>query len=351
MWLLLAVTLSQSEVCAQVKWLKTDYDFGIIRETDGPVEGEVRFVNMGDSSLYVNRVRPSCGCTGASYTETMINPGDTAFVKFIYDPKGRPGKFEKTIKVYLGLNNDLTTLTIHGTVIGSDETLRSVFPITAGPLRLERNKLTVGELRQGVSRHFFVMAYNQGTDTITPQWSGGGRVVVTDLTPREIAPGEWSTISFYIRGEAEKQLGPAEYVVKIKPESGSDSVVNVSINALIVADSRKMSVAEIDNSPQAFILPEYVDLGEVEPGRKMKFEFELLNEGGSTLRVDKVTVPKTIKIKGKPTYLKKDHRGKVKGVVDIGMLPDGPFRLEVNVYTNDVLHPVRTARIVGEVKR
>ena len=137
---------------AQLEWLATDYDFGTMKEIAGPKTGSVRFVNRGDKPVVINQVRPSCGCTGADYTEGQIAPGDTATVSFTYNPKGRPGRFEKTVKVYVGEDNERTAIKIRGTVIGAPETLQTSYPVEVGPLRLSQRILTAGDVRYGTAR-------------------------------------------------------------------------------------------------------------------------------------------------------------------------------------------------------
>ncbi|MDE6772243.1 MAG: DUF1573 domain-containing protein, partial [Muribaculaceae bacterium] len=149
---LLAVMMTATAV-AEIKWLEKTYNYGVIKEADGPATGSVRFVNNGPDATYISRVRPSCGCTGASYTQDMLQPGDTATITFTYNPAGRPGKFDKTVKVYVGKDSSLTSVRITGTVIGDDSTLESHFPIETGDLRTESVSFPVGEIKRGAHRH------------------------------------------------------------------------------------------------------------------------------------------------------------------------------------------------------
>ena len=83
-----------------IEWLSTSYDFGTFKEAEGPQTGCVRMVNHGPDETVINRVKSTCGCTVAEYTDGIIAVGDTAEVRFTYDPAGRPGRFSKSIKVY-----------------------------------------------------------------------------------------------------------------------------------------------------------------------------------------------------------------------------------------------------------
>lgn len=339
---------------AQIEWLEKDYNYGAIKEVDGPQKGSVRFVNKGGEPVFVNNVRSSCGCTNVEYPKGMIAPGDTASISFVYNPKGRPGAFEKTVKAYMGAENDLYVIRLSGTVIGSPSTLSFSYPYEVGPMRLESLKAVAGELKEGSSRHMFINAYNQSGDTITPSWNCGDKALQIELTPRSIPPGQVATFGFYLRTTEEERMGPVEYEVDIladydNPELG-ECVVTAS--AVIVPDTRKMSVEEVENGPRAYLSPEFIDLGESDKKGKRAFSFEILNEGKSILEVKRIySTDSGIEIKGKPSKVKPGGKGKVKGVIDMGKLPVAPFRIAVEVMTNDALHPVRIANLVGEVSK
>ena len=193
---------------AEIEWLSKSYDYGTFRESEGLREGSVRFVNKGPEATFIGSVRPSCGCTGATYTEDVIEPGDTATVSFVYNPAGRPGPFDKTVKVYVGEDNEMHVVRIKGTVIGSPATLESSYPLESGPLRFQSLERLLGEIRKGQNRHLFVNVYNQGTDTIRPQWRSNSDAMEADLTPKALAPGEIGTFGLYLNTSRERQMGP-----------------------------------------------------------------------------------------------------------------------------------------------
>lgn len=75
------------------------HSFGIIHENGGPVSYEFKFKNTGDAPLVIISANASCGCTRPSYPQAPIKPGKTGTIKVTYLPKGRPGEFNKTVKV------------------------------------------------------------------------------------------------------------------------------------------------------------------------------------------------------------------------------------------------------------
>jgi len=76
------------------------YDFGNIFETKGKVKTTFTLVNpyMADTIQLLN-IETSCGCTAILSKDTIIYPQSTINLEVEYDPKGRTGLFEKSIKI------------------------------------------------------------------------------------------------------------------------------------------------------------------------------------------------------------------------------------------------------------
>jgi len=93
------------------------YDFGNIKEADGPVTYIFNIKNEGEVPLVVTKVVASCGCTTPDWTKEPIAQGKTGEIKVTFDPTGRPNAFTKTISVYSNGKIGSFILTIKGNVI------------------------------------------------------------------------------------------------------------------------------------------------------------------------------------------------------------------------------------------
>lgn len=94
------------------------HDFGTVRESGGPVRCEFTFTNTGDSPLVIVSAKASCGCTQPKYPTDPIKPGGKGTIRVTYLPQGRPGEFDKAVKVRTNASNGKKiTLKISGTVI------------------------------------------------------------------------------------------------------------------------------------------------------------------------------------------------------------------------------------------
>lgn len=335
---------------AQVEWLEEEYDYGTFREAAGPQKGTVRFVNKGEEPTFINSVRPSCGCTAAAYTESMIQPGDTATVSFIYNPYGRPGKFDKTVKIFLGQENRMKIVRIKGTVIGEPETLKATYPFAAGPLRIEKTEVGAGELRKGSSRHLFVNVYNQSEDSISPRLSGNPRALEVELTPAKLAPGDIGTLGFYLRTPLEEQLGPVEYNVILTADTADphSEQKELTITANILPNPYETDLTKSGKTGHIYVPQEFADLGEVTGDGIRKFRFEIINDGPKTLDIKRVyCLEESVRLDKAAGKIKPGKRKIIEGTVNPAKLSEGPFRLNVEILSSDSLNPVKTLRIVG----
>ena len=95
------------------------HDFGTIKEADGAVSCTFDFQNTGDEPLVLLDVRTSCGCTTPSYPRDPIAPGVKSKIKVSYNPAGRPGEFERTVKIFTNAKKRIT-LKLSGIVVPKD---------------------------------------------------------------------------------------------------------------------------------------------------------------------------------------------------------------------------------------
>ena len=101
---------------AEMTFEEKTHDFGTIKEADGAVSYTFKFTNTGDEPLVIINVNASCGCTRPEYSKEPIKPGKTGTIKVTYNPAGRPGEFNKDVKIRTNTSTR-PILKISGTVI------------------------------------------------------------------------------------------------------------------------------------------------------------------------------------------------------------------------------------------
>lgn len=106
---------NRHDLTSNILFLDTVYDLGVVY-TSNPVDSfDFRFVNTGNSPVVILAARSSCECTSASYSMAPVLPGDTSYVRVIYDGRGRKPEFiNKSVSVTSSASVNDVLLEIYG---------------------------------------------------------------------------------------------------------------------------------------------------------------------------------------------------------------------------------------------
>ena len=91
------------------------YNFGKAVEGE-KISYNFRFKNIGTKPLIIINTIASCGCTVPEKPEQPISPGETGFIKVIFNSKGKVGVNEKTISVTSNATPAFPTLILKGEI-------------------------------------------------------------------------------------------------------------------------------------------------------------------------------------------------------------------------------------------
>ena len=91
------------------------YNFGTISEGE-KVEYNFRFKNTGKKPLIITNASASCGCTVPEKPEKPVMPGETSFIKVVFNSKGKSGHQEKSIIVSSNVKPSFPDLMLSGEV-------------------------------------------------------------------------------------------------------------------------------------------------------------------------------------------------------------------------------------------
>lgn len=102
----------------EMKFEKTQHNFGVFCEDTAIVSYDFVFTNVGKSPLIIHQASASCGCTVPEYTLEPIMPGKTGKISVTYNGKGRhPGVFRKSITIHNNGKQTPIRLYIEGEMI------------------------------------------------------------------------------------------------------------------------------------------------------------------------------------------------------------------------------------------
>ena len=113
-------TATLAEMAAQdsttVQLIDSLYNFGAITEGE-KVTYSFRFKNTGKKPLIITNTTASCGCTVPEKPEKPILPEETAFIKVVFNSKGKAGMNNKTITVTSNARPEFPQLLLNGEVV------------------------------------------------------------------------------------------------------------------------------------------------------------------------------------------------------------------------------------------
>ncbi len=92
-----------------------DFDWGSVLQGE-KVRHDYILKNVGGYPVTISAVRPSCGCTVASFTKDPIAPGKTGTVTLEISTKGYKGAMKKSATVQSNAKNSTITIYIGGKV-------------------------------------------------------------------------------------------------------------------------------------------------------------------------------------------------------------------------------------------
>jgi len=98
-----------------VELIDKAYNFGTISEGE-KVEYNFRFKNTGKKPLIITNASASCGCTVPEKPEKPVMPGETSFIKVVFNSKGKSGHQEKSIIVSSNVKPSFPDLVLSGEV-------------------------------------------------------------------------------------------------------------------------------------------------------------------------------------------------------------------------------------------
>ena len=331
---------------AQVRWLETEHDFGAFNEDDGKVSTEFKFVNDSESPVTIDHVRSSCGCTVPQYSKATVNHGDTAAITVVYNPSGRPGRFSKSLMVKLS-NDSTEKLLIKGVVIGAQNTLRSRFPVTAGPIRLRGNMVTFGAVKTGKIKSQFVEVYNSSHSPVVPRWTDIPQYLRVTAAHDTVQPGEQGVYSFVLAPTKSTPYGILTDSLTLNVPG--EPPFRFEIAAIVEEDFSGLTEKQLADAPRIITDTDMLDFGDFSrTGQPITRQLRVTNTGKNDLLIRRVhTSEPGFTVKAPFSKLKKGKSGTVTVTFDPASFSAPLLNSRLQVITNDPSHPLTTIRLVG----
>lgn len=350
-WFLFLIFFAITVNAQQLHWMQTAINLGTFQEEAGKQEAVFKFVNIGSDPVMINNVRTSCGCTAADYPKNDIVPGDTAVIVVTYDPLGMMGRFEKTVKVYVGKDNYLTTLYISGKVLTCGKLMESKYPYKLGPLYLNCDSVWFGDIEQGSTHNRYIHAYNSSSDTLNISWINNAKGLSISSSSTEVEPGDLVTLNLYYNSIWAIEPGPdlMQFTLLADNSGSTDYRMNIPVGANIVPVNDNLSPDKIAHSPHIIYPTSLIDLGKLKKDKSVNVKFKISNSGKEPLELYRIYATdlgaacslcpiKNFRINKFPKYIKPGKTVELKGKLwldELTMLGRNAFNLMIEIKSND----------------
>jgi len=334
---------------ANISYSFTSHDFGKINEADGPASFKFEFTNTGSVPLILSDVQASCGCTTPSWSKEPVMPGAKGYITATYNPKGRPGRFDKTITVKSNANDDpVNYLKISGEVVPKEKTIDDVYKVVYDSLRFSEANVTF-KLTVDKTDSKKIEVFNPSNIDINLTFPDLPKHLTVVANPQTLKPKQKGTILITYNASIKKDFGFVTDVVNIAENKKIVKTPIFSANADISEDFSKMTDEEKKNAPVISFDSTTYDFGQIKQGASVSFAFKFKNNGKSDLLIRKVSAScGCTAVSPKSTVIRQGDSSVINATFN-SKGKSGTQNKTITVITNDPVTPKKILWIKGTV--
>ncbi|GCC49960.1 DUF1573 domain-containing protein [Chryseotalea sanaruensis] len=326
------------------------FDFGLIEEARGPVTHNFQFQNTSERPVKILAVKPSCGCTTPDWTKEVIAPGGKGFVAAKYDPKSRPGHFNKTLTITTDGGGDAHVLTVKGNVVL--ENYYSPFREAKGNWKLISTGFNMGKVflkDEYTWKEFEVVNGGDAPIVIT------GEPIVPTHTKAELSfstlkPGEKGTIRIGYNAGKRNVYGFQSDNIEFLTDDKDMPRKSFSVYATIEEYFPELSKEELSKAPRLLLPQEILDFGRFRSGTIVEKQVIFSNNGKKDLLIRSIqsncqcvvtTMNKMSIAPGKSEVMTIRFNGEQRKAIQ---------QKFITVYSNDPANPVQRISITAYIE-
>lgn len=346
---MLSPLLSVGQLVEPIQFQDKTYDFGDVPEMEGAVKYEFTFTNRADRPIKILSVQPSCGCTTLGWTKEPVEPGKTGVVKASFDPKGRPGYFNKSLTIATDFDANPIVLQIKGNVV--DRKLdKGPYDLVVenGSLRFRNSSFNVGKvfINKPASVTEYPV-YNAGNDTVKLLQVQAPNHLKVTMAP--LPPHSRGVLKITFDARLKNQFGfiTDGFILTTNDRSKAEkpftfyATVEESFGALTPEEQAKSPLLVVDNYQ--------VDMGRIRNAIAVKRTMKFKNKGKKDLQVRFAQSNCTcLVVKLGKKMLKPNEDAELEMTLD----PTGREGLQnkaITIYSTDPINPVQRILVKGYI--
>lgn len=335
--LIFAISAKSQLATTKIQLSSTEHDFGKFKEEAGRQTFDFVITNTGTEPLVIQNVVASCGCTTPEWTRQPIPAGATGKVTAIYDPKDRPGQFNKTLSVYTNTKPEVSVLVIKGEVIPHEKTVEELFTFAVGGIRFESNHLAFTNVKKTEKKIRVMQMINTSAAPVKIEFEDVPEYLTLRANPETLKPGQKGLVEGSYDGTKNQGWGNVSNMIRVKLNGERQENLYYYVSANLVEDFSNLSKDEVANAPVFKVDQTTVDLGKIKGSTQNEVEFKFKNEGKRDLQIRFIrsTCGCTAVQQGNQGVgIKPGESSSIKAVFNSGSY-QGKVTKAIYVYTND----------------
>ncbi|HLP74695.1 MAG TPA: DUF1573 domain-containing protein [Bacteroidales bacterium] len=336
-----------------MKLTENEHNFGTFKEEAGRQTYDFYITNTGSQPLVIQNVVASCGCTTPEWTRQPIPAGGKGKVTAIYDPKDRPGTFDKSLSVYTNTKPEVTVLKIKGEVIPREKTVEELYTFAVGGVRFESVQLAFTNIKKTEKKIRVMPVINTSNEPVKIEFENVPAHLTLKVTPETLKPGQKGLVEGTFDASKNPGWGNVSDIIRVKLNGVPQNNSYYYISANLVEDFSKLSKEELANAPVFKTESLVVDLGKIKGQTQNNVEFKFTNAGKSDLYIRHVRASCgcTAIVDGQQgEAIKPGQSGTIKATFNSGGY-SGKVSKAVYVYVNDPLRSEVMLQLSADVEQ
>ena len=348
-YLFYQIILCQAQLADPIYFNEKSHDFGSVPEQAGNAVFQFEFTNRSSRPIKIISVNPSCGCTTPDWTKEAVQPGASGFIKASFDPKGRPGYFNKTLSVMTDWDANAIVLQIKGNVVSGDGGKYTAFPNLVGALSFHSTSCNVGKVfinRENEAVNFPIK--NSSTDTVKFLSVESPRYIKVQY-PKSLAPGQTYDVKVQFDAKMKNQYGflTENFIFHTNDKEMPDK--SVSVYVTVEEFFPKLSAQDLEKAPVLSLSANVINFGRVRAGANLERDVKIKNTGKKDLIIRYIQTNCSCLIsKVEKTTLKPNEEVALKSVLNTTGR-SGPQNKSVTIYSTDPQNPVQRVTLTTAV--
>jgi Protein of unknown function (DUF1573) len=342
LFLFLSLLVYGAAVLAQIAQTKmqlaaTEHDFGTFKEEAGRQTFDFIVTNTGTDPLVIQNVVASCGCTTPEWTKQPIPAGGKGKITAIYDPKDRPGPFNKTLSVYSNSKPEVAVLVIKGEVTPREKTVEELFTFPVGGVRFESQQLAFTNVKKTEKKIRIMQVVNTSAAPVKVEFEGYPLYMSLKANPETLKPGQKGIVEGSYDATKNPGWGNFTDLVKVKLNGAVQENTYYYVSANLVEDFSSLSKEDLANAPVFKLASNTFDLGKIKGSTQNEVEFKFNNGGKNDLIIRNIRATcgcTAVQQGNQGVGIKAGESSSIKAVFNSGSY-NGKVTKAIYVYTND----------------